>query len=180
MTRTWLSVIVIAGLSIALVGCDRGQRELERWVEEVRNRPAEPIEPIPPIRTPETFVYAAHDERDPFRDIRRGRAERPADDLALDDPTDGPQPDFDRRQEYLEEFPLDTLSMKGTITLEGVAFALIRDTEGVIHRVREGNYLGQNHGEVTRVSEERVILTELVPDGMGWRERSAEIALAER
>ena len=177
--KTFAGVILGLGLALVLAGCGNGQRDLEQWVEDVKARPAEPIEPIPPIRSPDTFAYTAHDERDPFRPLRRERDEPRDEEEVPDAVADGPQPDFDRRREYLEEFPLDTLSMVGTLSQEGQDFALIRDTEGVIHRVREGNYLGENHGEVTEVTENRVRLQELVPDGPGWREREAEIALAE-
>lgn len=180
MIRGWLSGVLVVVLAAGLVGCDRGQRDLERWVADVKARSPEPIEPIPPIRSPETVVYTAHEERDPFRVIRRERDERPEERDPDEELVDGPQPDFDRRQEYLEEFPLDTLAMVGTLTLEGIDFALVRDTEGVIHRVREGNYLGQNHGEVVQVTANRIVINELIPEGPGWRERNAEIALAER
>jgi type IV pilus assembly protein PilP len=92
----------------------------------------------------------------------------------------GPRPDPDRRREYLERFPLDALDMVGTIELEDRMFGLIEDVDGTIHRVREGNYLGQNHGRILRVTPVAIELMELVPDGTdGWMEREARIALAE-
>jgi type IV pilus assembly protein PilP len=57
---------------------------------------------------------------------------------------------------------------------------LINDTEGTIHRVQLGNYAGQNHGKITRITEFEVELTEIVPDGIGgWIERQASIAISE-
>jgi len=90
------------------------------------------------------------------------------------------RPDADRPREFLENFPLDTLRMVGTLELEGVNFALIRDNDNVIHRVSEGNYMGGNHGRVVRVRGDRVELTELVEDPRGgWTERRAQVVMAD-
>lgn len=174
--RSIKAIMVILAAMAVLAGCDGGLRDLERRVEQIKQREAEPIEPIPPIRTPESFTYEAHDLRDPFR-IGRSEEEEEAESTGGGD---GPRPDFDRRKEYLEGFPLDTLDMVGTMQMDNVQWALIEDTDGVVHRVREGNYLGQNHGQVLMVAPDRVELTELVPDGAGgWTRREATIALTE-
>jgi type IV pilus assembly protein PilP len=56
---------------------------------------------------------------------------------------------------------------------------LIKDPGGVIHRVRSGEYMGQNYGHITAISEDHIDLVELVSNGNGgWMERPASIALA--
>jgi type IV pilus assembly protein PilP len=46
--------------------------------------------------------------------------------------------------------------------------------------VRVGNYLGQNNGQITRVDEGQVQLTEIVNEGGGeWRERQAAVTLKQ-
>ncbi len=166
-------LVFLAGL--ALVGCGRSDADLRQWIAQIKARPAEPIEPIPTMRSPEPMVYAAHELRDPFQ-----RA-RPRPDVVAAGSGDGIRPDADRRREYLEGFPLDTLGMVGTIELEQQVYALIADREGVVHRVREGNYLGQNHGRIERVLGDRIELVELISDGSdGWMERQAQIALADQ
>jgi type IV pilus assembly protein PilP len=157
-----------------LAGCAGGNDDLEQWVQEMRQRPPAPIEPIPEIETPEPVVYDAYELRDPFM--------RPQPDAPEQAGTgSGPRPDPDRRREYLERFPLDALDMVGTITLEDRTFGLIKDVEGTIHRVREGNYLGQNHGRILQVTPTAIEVMELVPDGAGgWSEREARIALSEQ
>lgn len=175
MSRIITFTLTVA-LAVVLVGCGGGKSDLEQRVEQIKQRDAEPIEPIPPIDTPESFTYEAHDLRDPFR-IGRSEEEEETESTGSGD---GPRPDFDRRKEYLEGFPLDTMDMVGTMQLDEVQWALIEDTDGVVHRVREGNYLGQNHGQVQLVAPDRVELTELVPDGSGgWMRREATIALTE-
>jgi len=81
----------------------------------------------------------------------------------------------------LEDFPLDTLRLKGTIDdKEGVKWGLIFAPDNTIHRVIEGNYMGQNHGRIIAVSDQTIELTEIVPDGLGnYIERSSAITLIE-
>lgn len=171
--RIWLLAVVVAAF---LVACDRGVSDLERWVAEERQRPGEPIDPIPPVASAEVVAYQAFDLRDPFQ----RQASRAEEELVDGGTGAGPRPDPDRRREYLEGFPLDTLNMVGTLRIDDVDFALIRDNENVVHRVSEGNYLGRNHGRVERVLGSRVELRELVQDGRGgWSERRVQIAMGE-
>lgn len=176
MRKVWLICVTV----LLLAGCQYGTRDLERWVGEVRQRPPQPLEPLPPIVEPEPFAYAAHDLRDPFRVGRSQEEEAQERAVAVAEERAGPQPDFERRREYLEEYPLDALDMVGTMEMEAVNWALIKDTDGVIHRIGEGSYMGQNHGRVVDVAPDRVNILELVPDGAGgWLEREATIALSE-
>lgn len=173
MRRTDTIIAATAAL-LVLAGCGGGKQDLEQWVASVKARPPADVEPIPTIRTPEPVVYDAYDLRDPFA---RGRPGGPEGSTGAGD---GPRPDPDRRREFLEQYPLDSLSMVGTIEINDQTFGLIQDVEGTIHRVREGNYLGQNHGRILRVTPVAIELMELVPDGAdGWMEREARIALPE-
>jgi len=82
--------------------------------------------------------------------------------------------------EPLEDFPLDTLRFKGTITKNGEKWGLIFAPDNTIHRVQVGNYMGQNHGRVIELTDTEIKLTEIVPDGLGnYIERQAAIALIE-
>ncbi|NKI35302.1 pilus assembly protein PilP [Wenzhouxiangella sp. XN79A] len=165
--------------SLLLVGCGRGTDDLEQWVAQTLARPAGPVDPIPTVAVPETVTYDAYDLRDPFMRPRPEDAgESDAEDGAA--VASGPRPDPDRRREYLERFPLDSLDMVGTIEIDDQVFGLISDSEGTIHRVREGNYLGQNHGRILQVTLSGIQVVELVPDGAdGWMERDASIALGD-
>lgn len=176
-TRSWLMLGMLA-LLLTLVGCERGTSDLQRWVQEERQRPGQPLDPVPPIAVAEVVAYEAFDLRDPFQ--RRPAAAELAGVAENDDGVGGLRPDPNRRREFLEGFPLDTLTMVGTLRIDDVDFALIRDNESVIHRVRAGNYLGRNHGEIERVTPTRVELRELIQDGRGsWTERRVQIAMGE-
>ena len=170
MTRTSSSAarrIAIALLAVGLSACVGGQGDLEKWVAEVKARPAPPLDPLPVMQQFETFEYAAQGLRDPFSDA-----------FTSDSGGSGPRPDSNRRKQPLEEFPLDSIDMVGTIGRGSGLVALLMAPDKVTHRVRAGDYVGQSDGRVTSVAEDRVELVELVPDGAGgWLERPASIAL---
>ncbi len=85
-----------------------------------------------------------------------------------------------RPREPLEEFPMDSLRMLGMVTAQDHRYALIKAPDGVVHRVAMGDHLGQNYGEVVRITESEVGLKEIVPDGFGgWVERPAKLALPD-
>lgn len=168
-TARALRAAMIVGLGLALAACSGGRSELQGYVQEVKNRPAPPLDPLPTMQQFETFEYAAHDLRDPFSNPS---AE------SVSGTGSGPRPDPERRKEPLEAYPLDGLEMMGTLGGGDSLVGLIMDPERVIHRVVVGNYMGQNDGRITSIQEDKIELAELVPDGAGgWIERRAEVAL---
>lgn len=169
-----LLILCLAGSGLGLSGCAQDMNDLERYIDEINARPGGPIDPIPQIEPYEGFSYSVAGERSPFEPDARLRP----DDVAGDG--DGPRPDMDRRQEYLERFPLDGLRLQGSLEMGGRLFAIIRDPEGTVHRVTIGNHMGGNHGEIIAISESRVTLMELVPDGTGgWNERERHLSLSD-
>lgn len=162
--------------SIALGGCARSTAELNEYIDQVKARPGKPLDPLPVMKTFETFEYAAHTLRDPFTGPdSQQNADR---DIAGVSSGGGPAPDRNRRKEELESFPLDSLDMVGTLGSGADIFGLVKDPAGVVHRVKPNNYLGQNDGRITAVFEDRIELTELFPNGLGgWEERKSKVAL---
>jgi type IV pilus assembly protein PilP len=85
-----------------------------------------------------------------------------------------------RAREFLEQFPLDTMRMVGTLQLEGRNYGLVQGKDGLVHRVLPGNYMGQNDGRVIGITGTRISVIEIVPDGLGgYIERPATLALNE-
>lgn len=167
---------LVLGVAVLMTGCGGGDMtDLESYVQEVRNRSEAPIEPIPEIREPEIYAYRSQEAglRDPFT------PELPKEEQAQTAGS-GIRPDELRRKEELEAFPLDTLRMVGIFEREGERWALVQNKEGVIYRVKPGNYLGQNHGRITAISEDRIDLVEIVPDRAGgYVEEPAQLAIGE-
>ena len=167
-------------ISVALLaGCSEGQGDLQSFVQQVKAQPPGRIEPIPEFQPYQNFEYTSHDLRDPFKLVDFRRPDENPEDLAAI--TDGLRPDTDRPKEPLEDFPLDTLRLKGTIDdKDGIKWGLIFAPDNTIHRVIEGNYMGQNYGRIISVSDQTIELTEIVPDGLGnYIERSSAVALIE-
>lgn len=166
--------LVMLALVAALAGCGRGisstpgeAPNLEEFVAEVKARPAPPLDPLPVMQQFETFEYSAQNLRDPFSTA-----------FSAGSSASGPRPDSNRRKQVLEQFPLDSLDMVGTIGSKGALVALVMVPDKVTYRVRPGDYMGQADGRVTGVFEDRIELVELVSDGAGgWLERPATVSL---
>lgn len=162
-------------LALALTGCGiGGTDDLEAFTEEVRARPPVPLEPLPEIPPVDTFVYEPDGRRDPFvMDDRSLQAATPQ-------TAGGIAPDPLRSKEELEQYALDSLRMVGTLEQDETRWALITTPDGILHRVRVGNYLGQNNGQIIRIDPAQIELTEIVGDGTGhWQERQTSIALRQ-
>jgi type IV pilus assembly protein PilP len=173
MDLTWRSALMALLLPL-LISCASKQDNLSRYIAEVKARPAAPIPPIPPVRTYTPYKYDGLAGRDPFR----SSTSEGTDEVVPGKKGNGPRPDFKRTREYLERFELDTLAMVGTFDKESNHWALVRDPDGVIHRVSTGNYLGKNHGKVMSIRGNEVALSEFVSDGAGdWLVRDASLAL---
>jgi len=167
--------LVVGTLALLLVGCaNKDMSDLQDFVEEVKARPPSGIEPIPEVKQVVGFVYAAKNRRDPFTPQVDEEA---ATETVLDN---GIRPDPNRRREELESFSLDSLRMVGTLEQDEQTWGLVKTNQGTIHRVAAGNYMGQNHGRITRISEEKIELIELVPTGSGFLERESAVALGEQ
>jgi type IV pilus assembly protein PilP len=168
--RTRLRPALVAAACVLLLSsCGLSStREVEAWVNEIKARPAPPLDPLPVMKQFETFEYAAQDLRDPFSS-------------PVADADAGPGgPDKDRRKEALEAYPLDSLDMVGTIGAGEGLLGLVMAPDKVTYRVHPGNYLGQNDGKITAVYDDRIEIVELVPDGAGgWLERQAKISLED-
>jgi type IV pilus assembly protein PilP len=170
----FLGVALAAAVPFLLAACGGEQDDLNRYITEVKARPATPIPPIPPVRTYTPYTYEGLTGRDPFR----SSTSEGVDQVAQGGPAKGPRPDLQRPREYLERFELDTLVMVGTFSKESSDWALIRDPDGVVHRVAVGNYMGKNHGKVSVISVDEVELSEFIADGAGgWLVREASVAL---
>ncbi|MCG7869961.1 MAG: pilus assembly protein PilP [Candidatus Thiodiazotropha taylori] len=158
-----------------IIGCaNPNLGELKSYVAEKKAAPPARIEPLPEIKQIETFLYSAAGRRNPFVDMSGEEAETSS--VA----GNGLTPDFNRRKEELESFPLDAIRMVGTLEQTGVAWGLVKTQEGTVHKVKSGNYMGQNHGRIMLITEDRIELNEIVQDGSGgYIERQASLALAE-
>jgi len=128
------------------------------------------LEPLPQIRPYDPFSYNAFDLPDPFKP-RKIEPTKNSNRFA---------PDLARRREPLEAYPLEALSMVGTLARDRSVYALVRTPDRDIFQVRAGNFMGQNFGVVTGISDTEIKLKELVQDSAGdWSERSSALQLQQ-
>jgi type IV pilus assembly protein PilP len=174
MMLRWL---VAGALSGSMAACsDNRMADLETYVQQTKSQQRSSIDPLPEFEPYESFFYQAGELRDPFSPPVFAHTQA----TVAQAGGSGIKPDFERPREPLEEYPLDSLRMVGTLEQDQESWALVLDTEETIHRVQHGNHIGQNHGKIVRVSEFEVELMEIIPDGLGgWMERQASIAISE-
>ncbi len=171
-----VKITQLLALTLACAGltaCGANMDELDAYINQIKARPGGRIEPLPEITPYEIFTYVADAEgiRSPFVPDTAQAA------IGADT---GTRPDPDRSREYLEGFPLDTLSMVGTLNIGSNEYGLIQTADGLIHRVIPGNYMGQNDGRITAISESQISLVEIISDGIGgYIERDAAVGLSD-
>ncbi len=168
---------ITIGLLVALlVGCSgSGQTDLVAYVKEVKARKAGRIAPIPEVKTFPSYSYKSKDLRDPFKLGTEAAQQR-----AANKPSNGLAPDTTRNKEPLEAFSLDSLRFVGHLEQHGTQWAIIAAPDGYVYRVKAGNFLGQNYGRITSITESTISIKEIVADGLGgWVERDATMSLAE-
>jgi type IV pilus assembly protein PilP len=171
-------LIFVLSLAALLGACNQGVGDLRTFVQQIKAQPPGRIEPIPEFQPYQNFEYTSHDLRDPFTLVDFRRPDENAE--LIENIASGPKPNIDRVREPLEDFPLDTLRLKGTLTKDGIKWGLIFAPDNTVHRVLEGHYMGQNHGRIISVTDQIVELTEIVPDGLGnYIERASAVALIE-
>ena len=165
-------------LATTLAGCGGGnEAELRTWMDDTRKTMRPTTQPVPEPKQFTPFSYEANALIYPFDPQKMIlAAARQAQSRSS---TSSIRPDLDRRREMLEGYPLDQLKMVGTLQQSGNQVALI-DAAGQTFMVRRGNYMGQNFGLVTKISETEVDLKEIVQDAAGeWIERPTKLELQE-
>src|SRR5690606_21384386 len=172
MRGALLKPLVIAAAVVA-AGCSGEVNDLRAYIDEVKARAGGRIEPRPAIRAAPSSAYEAGLRRGPFTPDtpQQSSSNNP---IAVQ----GPEPG--RPREFLEQFPLDALRMVGTLDAQGGSFGRVQASDGLIHRVRVGNHLGQNYGRILSITESEISLVEIIPDGLGgYIERAAAVGLRD-
>lgn len=169
-----LCVLLFVGV---IASCSSGSMsDLKVYVSEILSRQNQKIEPLPEFRLPETYAYRSGDKRNPFRPVSLAKQETPE----IVSNSNGVKPPCCHNREELEQFPIDALKMVGTLKQHDEVWGVILGPKGTVYRIQTGNYIGHNYGRIHTISEDRIELTEIVPDGQGgWEEQEAALALAE-
>ena len=170
----WPALLALTGALLA--GCGGEQQELTQWMEQQRREVKPSVQPLsaPKKFTPQAYVALTGVE--PFSTQKLT--------VALKQEARQPNSlvggEINRRKEPLEAYPLDSMSMVGSVVKSGRPYALLR-VDNLLYQVKQGDYLGQNYGKITQISETSVALREIVQDAAGeWIERASALQLQEK
>ena len=165
MTR-WL---LLPAAALLLTSCSSEMDELRQFVKDSEKNLPRKIEALPAVKPFEPFTYEGFDLPDPFKPRK----------IVAKESVGGLAPDLNRRKEPLEAFPLEQLKMVGTLQQGKDMYAIVRG-EKTLYRVRKGNYMGQNFGLITDITDGEIKLKEIVQDSAGdWAERQSVLPLLE-
>lgn len=174
-----VSSITAAALLLAsalMSGCGANLDELQAWMDQQRREVKPTVEPIAPPKQFDPEPYALADAVDPFSAQKLSVAIR----QEVRQQSALLATELNRRKEPLEAYPLDSMTMVGSVSKEGRPYALLK-VDNLLYQVGVGGYLGQNYGKITKISETEVVLREIVQDAAGeWIERTSNLMLQER
>ena len=173
LLRRWLA----GGMIVLLAACAVEQEELQAWMEQ-QKREVKPN--VPPLSPPKEFrpqAYLAFDGIEPFSVQKLTVGLKPTETRQASSMLVA---EMNRRKEPLEAFPLDSMNMVGSVQRRGRPFALLR-VDNLLYQVKLGDYLGQNYGKITKITESEITLREIVQDAVGeWIERPGSLQLQEK
>jgi type IV pilus assembly protein PilP len=159
-----------------LAGCMAEQEELQQWMDQQKREVKPSVEPLSAPKKFDPQPYLALTGVDPFSAQKltvalKQEARQPNSALAAE---------INRRKEPLEAYPLDSMAMVGSVVKQGRQHALLK-VDSLLYQVKVGDYLGQNYGKITRITETDIALREIVQDAAGeWVERTGSLQLQEK
>ena len=175
-----LKIIIPIMISLFLVSCGMSENDVKRKIEITKKSNISKMEELPKLKEYPQISYESEKLNDPF-DLPIGKqsiVKKRMQQIVVK--AQERRPDLDRPREYLENYSLDSLIMVGTLKRRGEMWALIVDKNGIIHKVKEGNYLGQNSGKIKKITEKHIDLDELISDQQGgWTTRGAHLNIKE-
>ena len=167
-----LTICLMTGL---LAGCGGGDQfaDIRSFMPDVEQKPRGTIAPLPEFESYQAFTYGASNTRSPFEPpviVPPKTAEQKK--------NIGVKPPKNHVKQYLERFPLSALAMVGTLQKDNSTFALVEDSQGGVHRVQVGDYMGDKWGQIESIEDTRIDITEIVNDGAGgWLRRPRTVEL---
>ncbi|MCB2022827.1 MAG: pilus assembly protein PilP [Rhizobacter sp.] len=177
MSRRLTQPLAVAALAVlTLTACGGEQQELQQWMDQQKREVKPSVEPLSPPKKFNPQPYAQSEGVEPFSPQKltvalKQESRQPNSVIAAE---------YNRRKEPLEAFPLDSMTMVGSVMKNGKPYALLR-VDNLLYQVKLGDYLGQNYGKIIKITETDVALREIVQDAAGeWIERPSSLQLQER
>ncbi len=170
------AIALAAVAAFGIAGCSADQEELQQWMEQQKREVKPSVQPLTPPKKFNPQPYVALSGVDPFSQQKltvalKQEARQPNSLLAGE---------INRRKEPLEAYPLDSMTMVGSVVKQGKPYALLR-VDNLLYQVKAGDYLGQNYGKITKITETDIALREIVQDAAGeWIERTSSLQLQDK
>jgi type IV pilus assembly protein PilP len=166
---------LIVALPLALNACGGEQDELQTWMDQERQQVKPNVQPLSPPQKFNPETYAGQEGVEPFSTQKLTGALK----QEARQPNSAVAAELNRRKEPLEAYPLDSMSMVGSVQKQGRPYALLR-VDNLLYQVKAGDYLGQNYGKILKITETEISLREIVQDAAGeWIERPTTLQLQE-
>lgn len=159
-----IRTVAIFTLGALLVSCSGGDKDVRKFIADTKKKTRGSVEALPLIKPPEVVSYVSDNLRSPFA---TSMSTTMLEDVASLSGEEKSVRDDMRKEEALEKFPLASLSLKGIIRSAGATWGLITDSQGYMHKVQVGNYIGHNSGRVVDITPSEVIIIEMWDDGSG-------------
>lgn len=167
----WFKATSICLLSIGLVACNgEDGDDLDKFIRESKNTMVPKIKPLPEVKPYLALQYNADGKlSDPFRSRKAFTKSGIL------------QPNLSRPKEPMEAYPLESIKFVGRLSKTKLTYALLLTPDNGVQQVKVGNYVGQNFGMVTQITDSEVVLKEIVQDELSgdWIERVSNLALQE-
>ncbi|MBU3020802.1 pilus assembly protein PilP [Aestuariibacter sp. A3R04] len=166
MIHANLRIVMILVIGLLSSGCAPKIDDLVAYTAQVKATTSVQVDPYPEFKSQPAFKYDASSFRSPF-----ARPQDRTSPVVAATRNNCIQPDFDRKKEKLEKYGLDSLTLSGTFSTQGVRWVLFKTTEGALLKARKGNHVGLFYGEITHIGDDAIIIEQLLPDGAGCWQR---------
>ncbi len=164
-----LSSICIACIALTACSGDDGD-DLDKFMREAANDMRAKIKPLPEVRPYLALEYNADGMlSDPFRSRKAANK------------SGGLQPNLSRPREPMEAYSLENIKYVGLISKSKLTYALVKTPDNNVQQVKVGNFVGQNFGVITQITDSEIVLKEIVQDDLSgdWVERVSNLQLQE-
>jgi len=158
-------------LGVTLVACgDSDGDDLDQYMRDATKDVKPRVKPLPEVKPYLALQYNADGIlTDPFR---ARKAINKSSVL---------QPNLNRPKDPMEAYPLESLKYVGMLSKNKLTYALLKTPDNAVQQVKLGNYVGQNYGKVTQITDNEVVLNEIVQDELSgdWVARVSSLTLQE-
>lgn len=158
-----MKTFLVIPLLHLMVGCSGQDKfiEINGQLDEVELTQVSDVEPLPKMPLEKGYVYQSGSKRNVFE-----RSSKPSQDTLYSKEKVN-NPDLSRPKQPLEFFELLSLKMVGSLKSKTDVWALLIDSNGNINKVRKGDFVGKNYGQVIAIKDTQVIILEKVSDHRG-------------